>query len=176
MNNQEIPKDIKKLNKEDRKELYKKVCNGEIRHKQLETSKKNLRPFNKMTEAEAYAIRRKGWEKMQELKGERKNAKQCLEQFLPLFADNVADNDNIPEDIKQLISDNKDIKITQYDLIMLSMINQARNGNIKAAEYIRDTYGDKPINESHTISESISISDKQLIEKISNRLNIYNND
>lgn len=168
-----IPKDIKKISDpETRKEIYKKVESGEIHHKQLEASKKNLVPLNKRSPEEAAAIRRKGWEAMTQLKGERKTAKQSLDQFLPIFANDPANDENIPEDIKKLLKDNKNVKVTQYDLIMLSMIAQARNGNVKAAEYIRDTYGDKPINETHNINETISEADKKLIEKLSSRLNI----
>ena len=173
---EEIPKHIKEIKKEDRHEIYEKVKSGEIKHKQIEASINNLKPFNQMSEEEAYKIRRKGWEAMQKIKGERKTAKESLEQFLPLFAENIADDENIPQEIKDLIKDNKEIKVTQYDLIMLSMINQARQGSVKAAEYIRDTYGDRPIKESHTINETISVSDKALIDKIANRLNIIDSD
>lgn len=173
MNQNGIPKDIKQIkDKAERKEIYKKVVSGEIHHKQLETAKKNLIPLSERTEEEQKAIRRKGWEKMMEIKGERKTAKESLEQFLPLFANNVASDENIPQDVRDLIRDNKEVKVTQYDLIMLSMINQARNGNIKAAEFIANHYGDVVVKESHHINEVVSASDKALIEKISQRLNI----
>ena len=55
---------------------------------------------------------------------------------------------------------------------MLSQIYQAQNGNVKAAEFIRDTFGDKPINETHNINETISEADKQLINNLKDRLNI----
>lgn len=172
-NNTDIPADIKKIDDhETRSAIYKEVEAGNIKHKQLEASKKNLIPLNKRSPEEAAAIRRKGWEAMTALKGERKTAKQSLEQFLPLFANDPGNDENIPEDIRKLLTDNKAVKVTQYDLIMLSMINQARNGNIQAAIYIRDTFGDKPINEVHNVNEIISDNDKALIEKLQQRLNI----
>lgn len=178
ISNIEIPKDIKKIDDPGtRKEITNLVSNNEIEHKQIKAGLENLKKSNlaildKTDPERAKEIRRKGWEKMQELKGERKTAKQSLDQFLPLFARDTASDENIPEDIKKLLAENKQVKVTQYDLIMLSMIAQARNGNVKAAEYIRDTYGDKPINETHNINETMSEADKKLIEKLSNRLNI----
>lgn len=173
-----IPKDIKKIEDPDtRKEISQAVANGEIEHKQINAGinnlkKSNLAMLDKTDPERAAAIRKKGWEAMMAIKGERKTAKQSLDQFLPLFARDTASDENIPDDIKKLLNENNNIKVTQYDLIMLSMIAQARNGNVKAAEYIRDTYGDKPINETHNINETISEADKKLIEKLQIRLNI----
>lgn len=173
-----IPKDINKVkDPEKRKYLYKEIIENGIDHKQAiaqhnNLSKSNLKELDKTDPERAKEIRRKGWEAMQQIRGEKKNAKQCLDQFLPLYASNTASDENIPDDVKRLLEKNKDIKVTQYDLIMLSMINQARNGNVKAAEYIRDTYGDKPTQEIHNVNEVITEADKKLIEKLQNRLNI----
>ena len=56
------------------------------------------------------------------------------------------------------------------------MIAKAQAGNVNAATFIRDTAGDKPVNESHTVTESISINDKELLERVAKRLNIQEAD
>ena len=168
-----LPKDLNKnLNKEERKEIYKKVKAGELTdHKQAQTYN-NLIPLNQRPPEEQKAIRQKAYAKMKEVVGEKKSAKESLETLLPIFANDTANDENIPKDIRDILDKNKDIKVTQYDLIMLSMINQARNGNTRAAEFIRDTYGDKPINETHNVNEIITEADKALIDKIGRRLGV----
>lgn len=172
--NKSIPKDAnKKLSREDRQKLFKEAKEGNTEHKQYKSLSNNLKPLNERPKEEADAIRRKGWQAMMELKGERKNAKQILDNLLPLYANNDAinNNDNIPTDIKKLVL-SKNIKLTQYDLIMLSMIYKAQNGDVKASEYISNHYGDVVTKEVHNVNESISEADKALINKLSDRLNI----
>lgn len=170
-----IPKDAnKELSREERKELYQKAKSGELDHKQYKSLSKNLIPLNERPIEEQREIRRKGWESMMQLKGERKNAKQILDNLLPLFANNNAinENDTIPIDIKQEIL-KKNIKITQYDLIMLSQIYQAQNGNTKAAEFIASHNGDI-VSKEINLNQGISEADKQLLEKLNKRLGIQN--
>lgn len=161
---------------EERKRIYKEAReNGAYKdNKAITATARNLIPLNERSPEEAREIRRKGAEALHKLKGERKNAKQILDEILPIYANTsaIVSNETIPEDIKSELLSNKNIKITQYHLIMLSQIYQAQNGNVKAAEFIRDTFGDKPINETHNINESISEADKQLINNLKDRLNI----
>lgn len=168
-----IPKDAnKELSREERQELFEKAKNGEIEHKQYKSLSKNLIPLNQRSEEERKAIQRKGWEAMMNLKGERKNAKQILDSLLPLYANNNAinENDSIPIDIKKEIL-SKNIKITQYDLIMLSMIYKAQNGDVKSAEFVANHYGDIVTKEVN-IKDSMSESDRKLIEKLSKRMGL----
>lgn len=59
--------------------------------------------------------------------------------------------------------------LTQYDLINLAMITAAKNGDTKAANYVRDTIGDK-LAEKQEISATFTDGDKSLLEKVSARL------
>ena len=164
---------------EERKRAFKECKEGKGKYKdnkQIKAITKNLIPLTERTEEEQKEIRRKGWESMMSLKGERKNAKQILDELLPLFAntDAITENDTIPVDIKKTILD-KNIKITQYHLIMLSQIYQAQNGNVKSAEFIANHFGDI-VQKDIKVTETMSESDKKLIEKLSNRLNIVDVD
>lgn len=170
-----IPKDMKAMSKEQRQQVIDAVRSGEIEHKQIKASLNNLVPMSSRPEEEQRAIRRKGWEKMTELKGERKTAKQILDNLLPIFASDSAtdNNDSISDDIKKLIKKHN-VKLTQYDLIMLAMISRAQNGDVKAASYVSDHFGDVVVKETHNVNESMSQADKELIRNISDRLGIAN--
>lgn len=165
-------KDIK--NKEDRQKAYKDIKAGKTEgySQGVITQCRNLKPFNEMTKEERSEISKKGAAALHRLRGERKDAKTILNEILPLYADKeaVKRSEAIPQDIKDDILKHN-IDITHYHLLYLSMLHEAENGNTRAAEFIRDTYGDKPINETHNINEIMTESDKALIEKIQKRLN-----
>ena len=171
-----LPKHIKDIKKEDRHEIYEKVKAGEIKHAQMEAATRNLKRFDELPEEEAYKLRRKGWASMMKIKEERKTARECLNTFLPLVAEDIAKNPTISDEVKKIVEEHPELKVTQYDLIYLAMIAKAQSGNVNAATFIRDTAGDKPINESHTVTESISINDKELLERVAKRLNIQEAD
>ena len=171
-----LPKHIKDIKKEDRHEIYEKVKAGEIKHAQMEAATRNLKRFDELPEEEAYKLRRKGWASMMKIKEERKTARECLNTFLPLVAEDIAKNPTISDEVKKIVEEHPELKVTQYDLIYLAMIAKAQAGNVNAATFIRDTAGDKPINESHTVTESISINDKELLERVAKRLNIQEAD
>lgn len=160
--------------KEERKRIYREARADKTKYnKSITASANNLKPINERSEEEQREIRRKGAEAVNKLKGERKNAKQILEQILPIYANinAIKESEYIPKDLKDTIL-NKKINITQYDLVMMAMLYKAQNGDVKASEYIRDTYGDKPVNEVHNVNETITEADKELINKLSKRLNI----
>lgn len=164
-------KDIK--DPEERKRIYKEAREGKHKYnKGITAAATNLTPLNELDPEKAREIRRKGAEALHKARGEKKSAKQILNEILPLYANKtaIAENENIPEDIKKdILSHN--IDITHYHLLYLSMLNQAENGNTKAAEFIRDTVGDKPIAETRNINEIITQADKDLISKLEKRLN-----
>ena len=171
-----LPKHIKNIKKEDRHEIYEKVKAGEIKHAQMEAATRNLKRFDELPEEEAYKLRRKGWASMMKIKEERKTAREGLNTFLPLVAEDIAKNPTISDEVKKIVEEHPELKVTQYDLIYLAMIAKAQAGNVNAATFIRDTAGDKPVNESHTVTESISINDKELLERVAKRLNIQEAD
>lgn len=163
----------KQLPRAERKEIYKMLKEGLIEPVGiLKSWKNNMRPLNTVPPEEALEIRRKGQLAQQELRGEKKTAKQSLDTFLPLFISNPANIEaNVPEDIIAAIKRSK-VKVTQYDLVCLSMLAKAQQGNVKAAEWIRDTYGDKPIDQTHITADIITEADRALIANIAARTGI----
>lgn len=63
------------------------------------------------------------------------------------------------------------IGTTQED-ICIGLIEQAKKGNYKAFNSIRDTIGEMPIAEQKITAEVTTDADRQLMDKIANRLNV----
>ena len=59
---------------------------------------------------------------------------------------------------------------TIYDLIQAVAVGRALDGNIKAAEYVRDTHGDKPTDKIDISGEIMSEADRAMIARIGARL------
>ena len=100
----------------------------------------NLIPQSERTKAEQREIARKGGIASGEKRREKKAMKETLETLLqmPLKSDKAVDLDEI-KDIAALKGKN----ITVQEAIMLAQIQKAMKGDTKAAEYVRDTSGNK---------------------------------
>ena len=59
---------------------------------------------------------------------------------------------------------------TQLEVIIAGQLRQAGKGNSKAAEFLRDTVGEKPTENINASIESITPEDKELLERVSARL------
>jgi len=166
-------KKTKQAEPEEEKSLYNKIINGEIEPEGRQKGWKNLEKrvsFNQMTPEKRKEVCRKGAEAVRKLHGEKKTAKQSLEQILTLKATDeiIAGADLEPEIAERLRRDNPDA--TLYDLIQLVAVGRAVGGNMKAYELIRDTYGDKPIDRVEVQAEIMTDKDRELLHKISARL------
>ena len=100
--------------------------------------KENLKPVR--TKSEARERGKKGGIASGEKRREKKAMKETLETLLqmPLKSDKAVDLDEI-KDIAALKGKN----ITVQEAIMLAQIQKAMKGDTKAAEYVRDTSGNK---------------------------------
>ena len=76
-------------------------------------------------------------------KREKKALKETLEELLamPIKEGRSADIDKIKS-----IAGIKGKNITMQEAIMVAMLNKAAKGDVRAAEYVRDTIGQKPDN------------------------------
>ena len=159
---------------ENGKSIYEKVMSGEIEPQGRQKGWKNLKtiPFNQMDKERAREIRSKGGKAVQELRGEKKNAKQVLDNLLTLKAtEDILDGADLrPELVERLRKSTKGA--TLYDVMGAVALGKALDGNVKAMEYVRDTYGDKPIDTSRIeLTENLMTeSDRELLEKLSQRL------
>ena len=100
----------------------------------------NLIPQSERTKAEQREIARKGGIASGEKRREKKAMKETLETLLqmPLKSGEATDLDEIKN-----IAALKGKNITVQEAIMLAQIQKAMKGDTKAAEYVRDTSGNK---------------------------------
>ena len=161
------------------KSLYEKVITGEVEPvgnqkgwANLQTGHKehNFAVLSEKDPERAREIHKKGAEAVNKLHGEKKNAKQILDNVLSLLVDDeiINGSDLPPEIANKLKKANKDI--TMYELIQTVAAGRAAAGNMKAVEYIRDTYGDKPTEKIDVSGEIMTETDRAMLEKIAKRL------
>ena len=92
---------------------------------------------------EARSRGRKGGIASGKARREKKALKETLEELLTMpLKDGRADD---IEKIKSIASI-KGKNITMQEAIMVAMLNKAAKGDVRAAEYVRDTIGQKPDN------------------------------
>jgi hypothetical protein len=158
---------------EKEKTEYQKIIAGELEPVGSQKGWINLEKrtsFNMMEPERAKEIQRMGAEALNALKGEKRTAKESLENILTLKASekiiNGADLDpELAERLKR-----SGINITMYDLLQLVAVGRAVGGNMKAYELIRDTYGDMPVKQIE-VSENITTdADRELLRDIAERL------
>lgn len=158
----------------NKKTRYQMVIDGDVTPEGSEKGWKNLQPekydFNVIDPEKRKEICRKGAAAVNKMHGEKKTARQALESILTLKIndDILAGADIDPAMAERFKRDNPNATI--YDLINAVAAGRALGGNIKAAEYIRDTYGDKPVDKVDISGEIMTDSDRAMLEKISRRL------
>ena len=100
----------------------------------------NLKPFNKENAA---IMRTKGGKASQEARRKNKKLKKCLTMILDLEPS---------EEGKQVLHELgiEDSEMTNQMYLAVSIFNKAIQGDVKAAEFIRDTTGQKPVSKLDT--------------------------
>lgn len=115
-------------------------------------------------------ISRKGAAAVNKIHGEKKTAKQALETILTIKIDDATmDAADLPEDLKRKLK-RAAPDATLYDLIQIVAAGRAVGGNIKAAEYIRDTYGDAPVKTIELNENVTTDADRAMLRQIAERL------
>ena len=149
------------------------IIDGEIEPQGSEKGWVNLRKrvsFNQMDPEKHREISKKGRAAQAELYGQKKTARESLEKVLTLKIndDIVAGADIDPEVAKKLKASNPEA--TLYDLIQCVAVGRALGGSIRAAEYVRDTHGDKPIDRHEISADIMTDQDRNLLETINARI------
>ena len=156
------------------KTRYQQVIDGDVEPEGSEKGWSNLQPekynFAVIDKDRAKEISRKGAMAVNKLHGEKKTAKQALEQILTLRVDdNILACADLPDDLAaKLKRDNPNA--TMYDLLQLVAVGRAAGGNMKAYELIRDTYGDKPVDRVDISADVTTEADRALMASIASRL------
>ena len=105
--------------------------------------KDNLLKAEDLTSVELRERAKKGGIASGKARREKKALKETLEELLAMPI-----KDGKSDDIEKIksIAGIKDKNITIQEAIMVAMLNKAAKGDVRAAEYVRDTIGQKPDN------------------------------
>lgn len=143
-------------------DVKKKKYKTNINEKSLD----NLKMATPINERDNFKeLSSKGGKASVKRKKELRRAKDILNDILSteLSNDNI---ENILGDNADIIPDN-----TVYSVMLAKMASVANSGNVKAAEFIRDTAGDKPIDSSNVnIAATITDKDRQLLSLLSEKM------
>jgi len=109
----------------------------------------NLKPRTTLSKEEAKEMGSKGGKASVKKRRERKAMKECFEMVLGLPLKDAKSR----EKIKNLGIKDKDIN--NQVAIIVSMVNEALKGNVKAYESIRDTIGERPTEKVENINPPV---------------------
>jgi len=125
-------------------------------------SKKNLMLVK--TSEEARERGRKGGIKSGEVRKAKKTMRETLQDALKIELS--------PEKLEELGAEvglmNGDT--TVLSAIIASTIREAINGDTKAIQFVRDSIGEKPIDEMHTVNETITKEDTDMMKDLRDSL------
>ena len=114
----------------------------------------NLKSNSERTPEERKALARKAGKKSGEARRKKKTMREMLDYLLE----------------KEVTNSKTGEKATTLEAVMTACIKKAIAGDIKAAEFIRDTIGQKPKDTVEAVNTNIDISDKKVIDTVINKL------
>ena len=129
-------------------------------------NEQNLMPIAELnartTPEEKRANARKAGLAPAKAKKQRRTFKESLEIILSMQA-----TEEQKKAAEQFLTEEMDL--TNGDLVNLAMIGKAKEGDVKAAQFVRDTVGEMPTVKQE-VTNTMSDGDKALLEKVSKRL------
>ena len=130
-------------------------------------NEQNLQPIKKgqLSKEELKKRQSNGGKKSGQVRRERKTMKENLLMLLSMDAPervSVQIQNTLPEIDKK--------ELNYQNAILVSLIQQALKGNIKAVEIIRDTIGEKPTEKVDATNTNIEITDEKIIHSVVNKI------
>ena len=124
----------------------------------------NLRPFNTLTEEEHRELAKKGGKASGESRKQRKTMKENLKLLLEC--------EFSPEQVKDITGDfynltGGDNSVQQA--LMVQTLMQAMTGDTKAIAFVRDTIGEKPVEESVITADIMTDADRKVLANVIKR-------
>lgn len=142
-------------------------------HRISPKSLENLRPcktLDERTKEEAAKIQKEGLTKSHESARKRQTIREICEYMLALpLSDRSAVTDEKAQQMVEQIQEATGRKPTLYEAITAAQVAAAMDGNTKAAAFVRDSVGDKPVEQVH-VSEAVTDGDRRLMAKLEARL------
>lgn len=128
----------------------------------------NLIPMSERSKDEVRAIAAIGGRNSGETRRKRKALREIYDALLalpatPAMLESIAD-------VAQSTAEAIGQPLTAYDVIALAQIVKAAKGDTAAAQYIRDSAGDKPTDKQEVTATVLTDADKALLERVAKRL------
>lgn len=159
---------------ENEKSIFQKVIDGDVEPVGSQKGWNNLQTekysFATMDPKKRSEISRKGAEAVNKIRGEKRTAKEALENILTLrVTDTIIDKSDLDPELADRLK-RSGVDITLYDLIQLVAAGRAAGGNMKAYELIRDTYGDMPVKQVEITENITTDQDRAMLKEINELL------
>lgn len=142
-------------------------------HRISPKSLENLRPcktLDEMPKEEAAKLQAEGRTKGHETTRRRQTIREICEYMLALpLSDREAVTDEKAQQMIVQMEQATGRKPTLYEAITAAQVAAAMDGNTKAAAFVRDSVGDKPVEQVH-VSEGVTDGDRALMAKLEARL------
>ncbi len=135
--------------------------------KRNENSLANLKPFDKMTVEERKAMGKKGGTNSGISKRKKRDIRELAKALLETSY-NVAKAREIVGEDSELI-ELLENDTTVANVLNIRMMQEAKNGNVKAFETLRDTAGYKPSESIQLDANVMTENDKELLDKVAKR-------
>lgn len=147
------------------------VQNSEPKEDRRHIGYANLIPITERTEEEQREMQIRAGK----ASGEARRRKRDMREMARLMLENTMNDDavveSIGENVELLEDENGKVDKSAMAVMLAKMILEAQSGNVKAADFVRDTAGYKP-KEQVELEAVVTEADKALIDKVSKRLNI----
>jgi len=133
----------------------------------------NLKPGKNLAERspeDARNIQAMGGTAAGESNRKRKTIREICETVLAMdLKDRGAVSDEDAQNMVQEIEESTGKKVSLYEAIVCAQAMAALKGNTKAAAFVRDSVGDKPVDQVQ-VSEAVTDGDRSLMAKLEARL------
>lgn len=133
-----------------------------------QAGKANMKPLDELDKVDperAKAIRRKGQAAQMAKARQRKAIREIYEELLAQKVPDSVTNEAVARYAEQTGKKS----VTAYECLAIAQLLEAQAGNTKAAAFVRDSVGDKPV-EQVQVSEAVTDGDRSLMAKLEARL------
>lgn len=150
------------------KQAYKDIKAGKREPGGSERGWMNIKPLTEKSPEEAKAIRQKGAAAARQIK---KAKRTMREELLAMLDDEEIARAVVRDvDASSLRALAQEKGASLQTLILASMGLQAVAGNVKAADFVRDTAGYKPTDKQEIVADIMTDADRALLANINRRI------
>ena len=130
-------------------------------------------PLSDMAPEEKTRIAKMGAEASNKQQAKRRTIRDICETLLKMDLPNMdAITDEKAREIAHQMAEKTEKPVTVYDAIACAQAAAAMQGNVKAAEYIRDSVGDKPGENVQLNADIMTDGDRALLAKLAESMGV----